>query len=155
MMPQSSWGEIDHMQLRHKILLLELLNNTPEPPSTTTINKERRKSISATESDHALDFQREKELAEAFAFLAATTNDPRKIIAACVKEHIDKRRGLTIQLSVNRGELGYVKNGFEKMAKILEHAAQEGAASGTIIDPFNFTLTCISNFSSAFKGKCH
>lgn len=120
------------MQLRHKILLLELLNNRLEGPSTTAINEERRESFSATERDHGLGFQREKQLAEAFAFLAATTKDSKRVIAACVKEHIDKRRGLTIQLSVNRGELDCVKDGFEKMAKILEHAAQEGAVSGRI-----------------------
>lgn len=35
--------------------------------------------------------QREKELAESFAFLAATTDDPKKIVAVCVEEMRRKR----------------------------------------------------------------
>ncbi len=72
-----------------------------------------------------LDLQREKELAEAFAFLAATTDDPKKIVAACVEEGKDSAC-LTVRLAINNGNLDHVLAGFGRMAKIFERFARTG-----------------------------
>lgn len=75
-----------------------------------------------------LSLQREKQLAESFAFLAATTNDPKKIVAACVEES-KKGRCLIIRLAVNNGNLDNVKAGFERMARALERIARASESS--------------------------
>ncbi len=72
-----------------------------------------------------LDLQREKELAESFAFLAATTDDPKKVVAACVEEGEDQAC-LTVRLAMNSGNLNHVVAGFERMAKIFERFARTG-----------------------------
>lgn len=122
-MSPHKWREIDHAHLLQKIILLQLLNEVPEKPCENTIvGLEPGEGLS---SGRTLTVQREKELAESFAFLAATTDDPRKIVAACVEE--DKvKGGLTVRLAVNNGGLDNVKAGFEKMSVILRRATQRG-----------------------------
>lgn len=75
-----------------------------------------------------LGLQREKELAESLAFLAATTDDPSKIVAACVEEG-EAGKCLTIRLAVNNGGLDNVKIGFQRIARALERIAQAGQSS--------------------------
>lgn len=72
-----------------------------------------------------VELQREKELAESFAFLAATMDDPRKVVAACVEENREMNC-LTVKLAINHGSLDQVRMSFEKMVKILEQVAREG-----------------------------
>jgi hypothetical protein len=119
-----SWQDTEHIQLRHKILLLQLLNNTPEKPSVARIS-EQAEHVHV----HELSLQREKELTESFAFLAATTNDPKKVVAACVEE---RPTGLTVRLAVNHGGLETVKAGFERMARLLERVARAGKSADHI-----------------------
>ena len=66
-----------------------------------------------------------KQLAELFAFLAATTDDPKRIVAACVEES-EKGRCLIVISSVNNGNLDNVKVGFQRMAMALERIARAG-----------------------------
>lgn len=76
-------------------------------------------------SERILDLQREKALAESFAFLAATTDDPKKVVAACVEEG-ENKGCLTVRLAINIGSLNHVIAGFERMAKIFERVARKG-----------------------------
>ena len=100
-----------------------MLNEVPEKPCENKLGDlESREGMS---SGRSLTLQREKELAESFAFLAATTDDPKKIVAACVEE--DKASGcITVRLAVNNGGLDNVKAGFEKMSAIFKQATKRG-----------------------------
>lgn len=122
-MSAHDWCEDDHAHLLQKTNLLQLLNEIPEKPHENKIlNSNSREGGS---SGRSLTLQREKELAESFAFLAATTDDPKRIVAACVEEHAVKG-GMTVRLAINNGGLDVVKTRFEKMSKILKRATQSG-----------------------------
>lgn len=59
---------------------------------------------------------------ENLAFLSATTHDSARVTAVCLEEARD-RRGCTIRLTSNNGDIDEVVRGFKLMAKILEQAA--------------------------------
>lgn len=120
-MPSHGWTEIDHAHLLQKIILLQLLNKNQEKPSEKTLPELRLREDSS--SVRAFSLQREKQLAESFAFLAATTDDPKKIVAVCVEED-EEKRSLTVRLAINNGNLDDVKPGFERMSKILQRVMQ-------------------------------
>lgn len=119
-----SWQDVDQAHLLQKIILLQLLNNTPEKPSGMCVSEWSAPTDYFTQ--RVLSLQREKELAESFAFLAATTNDPRKIVAACVEEG-ELGKCLTIRLAVNNGGLDNVRTGFQKLARALERIPRAGS----------------------------
>lgn len=125
-MSSRAWRDVDQAHLLHKIILLQLLNNTPEKPSEMSMNEWSAQTDNITTS--VLGLQREKQLAESFAFLSATTDDPKKIVAACVEES-EKGMCLIIRLAVNNGNLDDVKAGFENMARALERIARAGQSS--------------------------
>lgn len=80
---------MDHAHLLQKIILLQLLNRTQEKPTEKILSDSRLREGGS--SVRVFSLQREKELAESFAFLAATTDDPKKIVAVCVEEMRRKR----------------------------------------------------------------
>ena len=117
------WQEIDQAHLLQKVILLQWLNRAPEKPSEINLLESGRGEDDSFE--RVLGLQQEKDLAQAFAFLAARTDDPRKVVAACLEEGADHRY-LTVRLAMNNGNLDNVIVGFEKMAKILERVARTG-----------------------------
>ncbi len=121
--PPQGWRDIDQAHLQQKVILLQLLNRTPEKP--TEINLSELKAREDNFPERILDLQCEKELAESFAFLAATTDDPKRVVAACVEEG-EEKGCLIVRLAVNNGSLDHVKAGFERMAKIFEQVARTG-----------------------------
>ena len=122
MTPQD-WRNIDQAHLLQKIILLQWLNRTPEKPSETNLRESRLGEDDFPE--RVLGLQHEGDLAKAFAFLAARTDDPRKVVAACLEEGEDQRC-LTVRLAINNGNLDSVIRGFERMAKIFERVARTG-----------------------------
>jgi len=128
-MSLTDWRDVDQSHLLQKIFLLQLLNNIPEKPSLIDLS-DRNAQMDCLPK-RVLSLQREKELAESFAFLAATTDDPRKVVAACVEETA-VGRGLTVRLAVNNGGLDQVKGGFERMARVLERVARAGQSSSRL-----------------------
>ena len=119
----NGWRDVDQAHLLQKVILLQLLNRTPEKPSEKNFSE--LKSREDGSPGRALDLQREKELAESFAFLAATTDDPKQVVAACVEEGAEGGC-LTVRLAKNQGNLDMVRVGFGKMATILERVAGTG-----------------------------
>lgn len=117
------WSHVDRTHLLQKIILLQLLNQTPEKPSETNLSE--WKAQEAKNTERVFDLQREKELAESFAFLAATTDDPKKVVAACVEEG-EEKGCVTVRLEMNHGNLDRVVAGFERMGKNLEEVARRG-----------------------------
>lgn len=72
----------------------------------------------------SLTFERERDLVDNLALLSADTDDPDKVRAVCVEEHLNPV-GLTVVLAVNKGTMAHVKAGFEKMFEVLERAATQ------------------------------
>ena len=122
-MPSHGWRNIDQAHLLQKIILLQSLNRTPKKPSVISLSELNTRTDELPE--RILDPQREKELAESFAFLAATTDDPKKVVAACVEEG-EKKECLTVRLAINNGSLDHMIARFERMAKIFERVARTG-----------------------------
>jgi hypothetical protein len=88
-----------------------------------------RASISTSGSSdlmvmRSLTLREERRLSEAFALLAANSDDPGRVAAACVEEHRLKQL-LTVKLSVNKGELNAVKKSLDKIALILQRISRQ------------------------------
>ena len=69
----------------------------------------------------------EREIACNLAFLSATSDDSLNVMAIYVEEHCN-RRGITIRVASNTGDLSTVTAGFIRLARVLEHAARRGWA---------------------------
>lgn len=118
-----AWGSVKPEQLLATIVLLQLLNDTPQPSSDNLMSD----VILAIEapSVRTLTLRREKEITEVLAFLAASTDDPAKVAALCVEER-QSGKAMVIRLAVNNGGLEKVKHGFQEIAKFLENIARKG-----------------------------
>lgn len=84
--------------------------------------EEETRLVDTRQQEYQLPIDREKELSEDFAFLAATKEDPNKIMAVAIEEDRDKC-GMTIRVATNEGDLAGVKAGLSDIAHILERAA--------------------------------
>jgi hypothetical protein len=122
-MAATAWGRVERERLLGRIILLQLLNETFEKPSENSINEPNIRD--RTSAARVLSLRREKELVEILAFLSASTDDPSKVIAVCVEEG-HNGNALVVRMAVNNGGLENVKDGFEKMARVLERAATQG-----------------------------
>lgn len=72
----------------------------------------------ANSAHRILSIRREKDLAEAFAVLLATTDDPSKVGAICVEEKPDKT-GLVIRTAVNSGSQEERMRVFRDISRVL------------------------------------
>jgi hypothetical protein len=100
-------------------MLTEIPTQPPENPIVASITDESRAATKRT-----LTFAEEQRLAGVFAFLASTSNDPRKVAALCLEESLD-HKALILKLAANHGNLIPTKLGFEDIARTLR-AAHEG-----------------------------
>ncbi|KAL9099809.1 MAG: hypothetical protein Q9163_004744 [Psora crenata] len=119
-MSPSPWGNVSRKKLAENITLLWLLNEEPEKPAENPLPQHCREETESV-SRH-LTVERERDLVDNLAFLSALSDDSRKVMAVCVEEGQDKE-GLTIRLASNAGDLRPVKEGFTRIAAILERAA--------------------------------
>ena len=110
-----------HKSLMETITLLYMLNQIPESPK----DNQQPQALSILSTLYQLPFQREKEIVDSLAFLAATTNDSTRVMAVCLEEARD-RSSCTIRLASNTGDLDEVVHGFKLIARILERAASTG-----------------------------
>lgn len=108
------------MQLGQRIHLLYLLNNIPEAPFDNWVENRR---INFQEEhglrQRSLTLTEERRLAETFAFFAAATDDPRKVVAACAEED-ESGTSVVIRLAVNHGGFDTIRDGLDKLATIVE-----------------------------------
>lgn len=119
-MGSSSWGGVSREILMENITLLWLLNREPEKPAENPVPQQLLKETEST--SRRLTIERERDLVDNLAFLSASTDDPRKVMAVCVEED-QGTEGLTIRMATNKGDLERVKKGFTRIATILERAA--------------------------------
>ncbi|KAH6668873.1 hypothetical protein B0J14DRAFT_152312 [Halenospora varia] len=103
-------------QLQQSISSLQRLNEVPEPP------KEHVLALDVG-STHHLGIERECEIASNLAFLSATSDDSKRVMAVCIEEH-PNGNGITIRIASNSGDFSEVIKGFRMLATILEKAAQ-------------------------------
>lgn len=77
---------------------------------------------------YKLPIKRESQLADDFAFLAATSDDPEKVMAVAVEED-SERQGLTLRLACNSSIPDAVKSGLQQIASIVHQAASRGRSA--------------------------
>ena len=116
------WRHPKHTQLLHRISLLHLANEVCEHPQKTSSEEEEPDPS----SQRVLTLKQEKNLVEAFVYIAASTDDPRKIIAVSVQENSPE--SLQVNLAINHGRLESVHSSFLKIGRILERVARNGTA---------------------------
>ena len=110
-----------HQTLAENIALLRLLSNVPEPP---TLNTPPVDLLADNSGDRRLKFKKECDLVDNLAFISAVSDDPEKVTAVCIEEHRD-HRGMTVVLAVNKGNLSSVKEGFERIFRILKEVSSK------------------------------
>lgn len=76
-------------------------------------------SLGTNRQNYHLPFSREKQLAEAFAFLAATTDDMKYVMAVAVEES-ESGESMIIRLASNSGDLGPIKLALQRIVTKLE-----------------------------------
>ena len=111
------WGESFRTRLMRNIRLLHALDPVIESPHENQISDRDAQG-------RQLSIQRERELADAFALLAATDENPKRVMAVAVEE-IDDRH-LTIQVASNNGYCQSAEEGLQKLANSLETARTRG-----------------------------
>ena len=102
-------------RLIKNITLLWTLNEIPEQP---------KDNISRCEDDRTrqLTLERERQLADSFAFISASTDNMLRVMVVSIEEDTD-RNGITIRLASNTGDLSSMKEALGDIAKTLEKAA--------------------------------
>jgi hypothetical protein len=121
-MTSLAWGQVKPERLLATIVLLQLLNDTPQLPSENVISDVTIPNESP--SRRVLELGREKELAEVLAFLAASTDNPAKVVALCIEEQ-PNGKSMIVRMAVNNRGLQKVKRGFQEIAEFLENVAKQ------------------------------
>ena len=114
------WQNPAYAHLLYRIILLYKLNQVPERPAKYDLFQDG--NTIERSSNRVLSLKHEKDLAEALVYLAAATDDPRKIVALYVEEGAE-HECLYIRMAVNNGRLDKVQESFSKLGSILEEVA--------------------------------
>lgn len=132
----SIWSPAERQRFAENVVLLSLLNRVPNKPAKYDLQK----FPNSTSVDRAgdgvatiLPIEHESHLAEALAFMTATHNDRRGIMAVCVEQH-DMPPGLTFRIAANTGDLSKVAQGMVKMGSVLERTAKKGSCSQRVLE---------------------
>ena len=122
--------QILRKRLVENIAMLWTLGDVPEQP------KENGLCDEGDEGDEIrqLSAERERQLADSFAFLSATTDNMRRVVAVCIEEHPDQK-GMTIRLAANTGDLSITRERLQGITKTLERAALRGNSVCTDSSP--------------------
>ncbi|MCJ1433396.1 hypothetical protein MMC27_002756 [Xylographa pallens] len=116
-------GQHLRKQLAENIILLRSLNEVP--------GKEEECDLPAENQSRQLSIAREKQLADDFAFLSATTDDMSRVMAVGIEED-EGGTGMTIRLASNTGDLSGIRGEFERIGDILQEAASRTSARAEI-----------------------
>ncbi|KAL8658085.1 MAG: hypothetical protein Q9226_001289 [Calogaya cf. arnoldii] len=71
-----------------------------------------------------LSIDRERQLVDVFAFIAASTDNSLRVMAVCIEEDSDQH-GVTIRLASNTGDLSRIIRSFNGIARTLEKASSK------------------------------
>jgi hypothetical protein len=79
------------------------------------------------DSDSSLTLRREMQLAEHFAFISSTKDDPNRVTAVCVEADQD-RAGITLRVAANTDCLPYTEQELQVVADIMMQASKHGVS---------------------------
>ena len=115
-MSSSSSNHANRQRLVENITLLWTLNEIPEQP---------RENVPCHENDGSrqLTPERERQVADSFAFISASTDNMRRVMAVAVEEEADGK-GMTIRFASNTGDSSSLKESLGDIATTLEKAAR-------------------------------
>ena len=119
-MATMSSGQMLQQRLVENSTLLQALCKIPEVPKENQI-------YHSHDEGRQLSWDRERQLADVFAFISAWTDDSARVMAVCVEENPGKT-GMTICLASNSGDLSHVMQGFNDIARTLEQASLRSKA---------------------------
>ena len=77
------------------------------------------------DSDSSLTLSREMQLAEHFAFISSTKDDPNRVTAVCVEADQD-RAGITLRVAANTDCLSHTEQELQVVADIMMQASKHG-----------------------------
>ena len=109
--------------LAQNILILQILNETPVPPSENSVDEYAASRI--CNFDRVLSLAHERRLVEILTYWASSSDDPKKVMALCIEETKGKK-AMVIRLAANHGGLEATKAAFYAMKIILEKVAISG-----------------------------
>ena len=112
--------EASRLDLARNVAVLYALNEVP--------GRDQACEISETEGDgnNRLPLLREKELAEDFAFLCATSDSPEEVRAVAIEPQVDGT-GILVRVASNTGDLDHVVRGLQAIGYELEVAARRSS----------------------------
>ncbi len=117
-MSSSSFNHLSRQRLVENITLLWTLNEIPEQPKDNIFRCEE-------DGTRQLTLERERQLADSFAFISASTDNMLRVMAVSIEEDTDGH-GITIRVASNTGDLSSMKEALGDIAKTLEKAATRG-----------------------------
>ena len=128
------------------IVLLSLLNETPDPPHHNPFAVTQGKKKKTVQ--RVLSIEQESRLARTFGFLAAVTDDPNHIVATCLEE-FPTGDGMRVVLAINKKSsdssnkaLDRIKCGLERIIKLLSRAHAPPGNSGVFARVLNLLTLC-------------
>ena len=113
-----SCNHVNRQRLVENITLLWTLNEIPEQPKDNIL-------ICEDDRIRQLTLERERQLADSFAFISALTDNMLHVMAVAIEKDADGN-GITIRLASNTGDLSSIKEALGGIAKTLEKAAIRG-----------------------------
>ena len=112
-MVELSFDQDVQKRLVENITLLWTLCDIPGKPKENKIR-------AGHDGGRQLSWDRERQLADSFAFISALTDD--RVMAACIEENPDGK-GMIVRIASNTGDLSDVTQGFNGIARTLEQAS--------------------------------
>lgn len=109
--------------LRENIALLGLLGKEHKLPAEYQIPPDFRGC--QTSFPRQLTMERERDLVDTLAFIAASSHDSDKVIAVCVEEQQDGK-SVMVRIAANSGEMQPRKEALKRILSTLEHVALQG-----------------------------
>ena len=137
-----SCNQTSRQRLIENITILWTLNEIPEKPKYNTSSREDNGA-------RQLTLERERQLADSFAFISARTDNRLHVMAVSVEEDADGN-GITIRLASNTGDLSDTKEALTGIAKTLEKASTRGTKR--LPEVIAFTETEHSRFTDGDKA---
>lgn len=119
-MVRVTWNLHDRARLAEDITLLSRLTAEPAAPNENEIPQVPTQD----DPSRCLSLKQERLIADAFAYLSKTTENPDRVTAVCVEES-RKRQQLTIVVAVNSGTCDSVVEGLSQITAALEAIASE------------------------------
>lgn len=104
------------LSVAENIALLRKTCNKPIPPTRNELPQ------SAPEEGRVLSMRQELDIVSCLSYLASHSDRPERVMALCIEER-GKGKGLTVAVATNTGELTYLQEGIQSIAKVLESQA--------------------------------